>query len=309
MAALEGFYAMSQVNGAGVCQAERWWRLGRLAGVAVGLLLVKRQLVREVGSPMTLARTLGALGDPWADPVASVLALMALTAEALIGYLLVVLALRALGTVPGLTGHVARRIALAVTPSVVRRLVDLLVGGTLLVQVTLAAPVAVPGHRSSGPFQTMAAASSISRPPEPAGAGDLELVGLEATRLRRPTGASDLERLRLEATPVRRPTDKEPVRARPTLRRSAAPLPPWLGGGPSKAAQGHRAAGDYIVEAGDTLWDIAAVHLVPAERSAATIHRYWRQVYRANRPVVGADPDVIHPGARLDVVPYRRDHR
>jgi hypothetical protein len=113
-------------------------------------------------------------------------------------------------------------------------------------------------------------------------------------------------------------------------RQSAAPLPPWLGGGPSNAAPGHRgeaggtgAHGDHdetagtgaprhsgktggtqaprhreeadgttvawhIVEVGDTLWDIAAIRLVPAERSAANLDRYWRQVYRANRSLNGA---------------------
>jgi hypothetical protein len=50
-------------------------------------------------------------------------------------------------------------------------------------------------------------------------------------------------------------TDTEPVAARPSPRRSAAPLPPWLGGGPSRPAPG------YAVEAGDTLWDIAAARL------------------------------------------------
>jgi resuscitation-promoting factor RpfA len=181
---------------------------------------------------------------------------------------------------------------IAITPAVVRRLVDLLVGGTLLVQVTLAAPGAPPGHRSGGPYGTVAAASALSRSDGPAATGDLALPSREAARLRRPADK------------------KEPVEARPTLRRSAAPLPPWLGGGPSTAAPGHRAgAGGYTVESGDTLWDIAAAHLVPAERSAATIHRYWQQVYRANRSVVGADPDVIHPGTRLDVTPYRRDRR
>ena len=59
-------------------------------GVAVGLMLVEGLLLREVGSPIALARTLGDLGHPWADPVASVLALMALTAEAMVGYLLLV---------------------------------------------------------------------------------------------------------------------------------------------------------------------------------------------------------------------------
>ena len=283
---------MRQLGGAWPSQADRWWRPGRLAGVAVGLMLVEWLLVRGVGSPIALARTLGDLGDPWADPVASVLALMALTAEALVGHLLLVLALRALGAVPGLTGHAARRIVIAVTPAVVRRLVDLLVGGTLLVQVTMAAPGAPPGHRSSGPYGTVAASSAFSRSDGPVATGDLALPSREAARLRRPAD------------------EKEPVEARPTLRRSAAPLPPWLGGGPSTAAPGHRAgAGGYTVESGDTLWDIAAAHLVPAERSAATIHRYWQQVYRANRSVVGADPDVIHPGTRLDVILYRRDRR
>jgi Tfp pilus assembly protein FimV len=267
---------MSQRIGAGPYLEQRWWRPGRFAGVAVGLMVVERLLLGEVGSPIALARTLGDLGDPWADPVASVLALMALTAEALVGYLVVVLALRALGAVPGLTGRAAQRVVLAVTPAVVRRPLDLLVGGTLLVQVALAAPGAPPGDRPSGRYGTVAASSAVSR-----------------------------------SDGLPQPVDKrDPVEARPTLRRSAAPLPPWLGGGPSKAAPGHGAgAGGYTVEAGDTLWDIAAAHLEPAERSGAAIHRYWQQVYRANRSVVGADPDVIHSGTTLDVIPYRRDRR
>ena len=280
------------MDGAGPYRENRWWRSGRFAGVAAGLTVVERLLLGEVGSPIALARTLGDLGGPWADPVASVLALMALSAEALVGYLVVVLALRALGAVPGLTGRAAQRVVLAVTPAVVRRPLDLLVGGTLLVQVALAAPGAPPGDRPSGRYQTVAAASAVGRSDGLPAPGDLALPSREAARFRQPADT------------------REPVEARPTLRRSAAPLPPWLGGGPSKAAPGHRAeAGGYTVEAGDTLWDIAAAHLEPAERSGAAIHRYWRQVYRANRSVVGADPDVIHPGTNLDVIPYRRDRR
>jgi hypothetical protein len=79
-----------------------WWReAGRVAGVAVSLLLVERLLVGEVGSPTALARTLQGLGDPGADPILSTLALMALLAEAFVGYLLLVLALRSLATLPG----------------------------------------------------------------------------------------------------------------------------------------------------------------------------------------------------------------
>jgi hypothetical protein len=60
---------------------------------------------------------------------------------------------------------------------------------------------------------------------------------------------------------------------------------------------------EYTVRLHDTLWGIAAARL-PAG-SAATIDRYWRQVYAANRAAVGADPDLIHPGTRLAVPPYR----
>jgi len=62
----------------------------------------------------------------------------------------------------------------------------------------------------------------------------------------------------------------------------------------------------HVVEPGDTLWDIAAARLVPAERLAANINRYWRQVYRANRSAIGGDPDLLHPGTRLQVPPFRR---
>ena len=137
------------VNGSGPCQVGPWWRRpGRVAGVAVGLLLVERLLVGEVGSPTALVRTLQDLGDPGADPILSTLALMGLLAEAFVGYLLLVLALRPLATLPGLTGRLARRVTFALAPAVVRRMVDLLVGGALLVQVAVAAPDPSLGHRS-----------------------------------------------------------------------------------------------------------------------------------------------------------------
>jgi LysM domain len=250
------------------------WRPVRAVGAAAVLLLAERLLVGGVGSPRMLVETLGDLGEPWADPVTSMLALMGLIAEALVGYLLLVLALRLLGTLPGSVGGLARRVTVATTPAVVRRLADVLIGGTLLAQVTLAAPVASCVQRPSVAHQSVPAVSALRCSADSAA----------------------------------------PVRARPIHRRSAAPLPPWLRGGPSKPAPGHRVdggehtveAGEHVVVAGDTLWDIAAAHLTPAARSAKSIHRYWQQLYQANRSVVGADPDLIHPGTRLDVVPFRQ---
>jgi nucleoid-associated protein YgaU len=63
------------------------------------------------------------------------------------------------------------------------------------------------------------------------------------------------------------------------------------------------------VQAGDTLWDIAAARLAPAERSPAGVHRYWQEIYRANRAVVGADPSLIRHGMRLAVPPFHLDRR
>jgi LysM repeat protein len=55
-----------------------------------------------------------------------------------------------------------------------------------------------------------------------------------------------------------------------------------------------------VVAEGDSLWSIAARHL-PPDASDAEIARAWPLWYRANETVVGADPDVIHPGQVLTV--------
>ncbi|GHH18241.1 transglycosylase family protein [Streptomyces lanatus] len=48
--------------------------------------------------------------------------------------------------------------------------------------------------------------------------------------------------------------------------------------------------GDYTVREGDTLSGIAARHGTT-----------WRQLYAANKSVIGGDPDVIVPGQRLEL--------
>jgi hypothetical protein len=321
-------------------------RSARLPAAAAGLVLVERVLVDAVGSPVALLRDLGDLGRSPADPVASVLAVVALMAEALIAYVLVVVLLHSLCLLPGFIGRLAGRLMSLVTPAVVQRLLDLLVGGALLAQATLATgPGAPPGQRWSGSDLASTTASLAAS----GSVGPATLSGRTTTsqgeeRLRWPVGAM------------------EPAGARPAPRRSAAPLPPWLGGGPSKTApargdeagqrtaprQGDDApettgpgpsgkagdrtaprhgdkAGDraprqeggaggpgapgHVVEVGDTLWDIAAARLAPAERSTANVHRYWRLIYRANRSAIGPDPDLILPGTRLDVPPFRRAGR
>lgn len=59
-----------------------------------------------------------------------------------------------------------------------------------------------------------------------------------------------------------------------------------------------RQADALVVAPGDSLWEIARSTL-PARVSDAEVERRWQEIYRANREVVGADPDLIRPGQRL----------
>ncbi|MGH3346923.1 MAG: LysM peptidoglycan-binding domain-containing protein, partial [Nocardioides sp.] len=61
-----------------------------------------------------------------------------------------------------------------------------------------------------------------------------------------------------------------------------------------------------VVRPGDTLWEIAE-RTLPARVTDDEVERRWREIYRANRDVVGADPDLIRPGQRL-VVPAPREN-
>lgn len=58
-------------------------------------------------------------------------------------------------------------------------------------------------------------------------------------------------------------------------------------------------AGPVVVQAGDTLWDIASREL-PASATSADVAREWPRWHAANRALIGADPDVIQPGMRLN---------
>jgi LysM repeat protein len=51
----------------------------------------------------------------------------------------------------------------------------------------------------------------------------------------------------------------------------------------------------YVVRAGDSLWSIAAAH----GPSTTPVDQRWREIWQANRDVVGDDPDLILPGQAL----------
>ena len=59
----------------------------------------------------------------------------------------------------------------------------------------------------------------------------------------------------------------------------------------------------YTVRPGDSLWDIAEMKLGTAE--TRRIARYWPRIHRANRDVIGGDPNLIVPGQVLILPPER----
>lgn len=55
----------------------------------------------------------------------------------------------------------------------------------------------------------------------------------------------------------------------------------------------------YVVQIGDTLWDIAASSL--GTNDQRRIARYWPKIHRSNRSVIGSDPNHLLPGQKLEL--------
>ncbi len=66
---------------------------------------------------------------------------------------------------------------------------------------------------------------------------------------------------------------------------------------------------EVVVRAGDTLWSLAEATVPAARRTPATIAARVRTIYAANRDLIGADPDLIHPHQRLRVPPQPSEER
>ena len=67
---------------------------------------------------------------------------------------------------------------------------------------------------------------------------------------------------------------------------------------PALADRGSTAPAQWPVQRGDSLWSIAEA-LLPTAAGPAELDAAWRRIYRANRSVIGDDPDLLVPGTTL----------
>lgn len=75
-------------------------------------------------------------------------------------------------------------------------------------------------------------------------------------------------------------------------------------GAPEAAGTAPAVTGSYVVRPGDSLWAIACRHLratTGSEPDDARVEATWRAIYDANRSLIGPDPNLIHPGQRLEI--------
>jgi nucleoid-associated protein YgaU len=91
-----------------------------------------------------------------------------------------------------------------------------------------------------------------------------------------------------------------------TTTRVAAPVVVTLPAAPPRASRPAPSRA-YVVKPGDCLWTIAKRALPPGASNTA-IDRAWRQIYTANRSVIGRDPNLIRPGLALTLPPASTLH-
>jgi hypothetical protein len=210
----------------------------------------------------------------------------------LIGWCLLITAVAVLAVLPGRAGRIAARAARRITPAVARRLLPTTLGVLVVAapvasvspvaQVAWAAPVA-----SAGSAATVASAGSAGAVCDASEPVAPELPGVGRPRV---------------DTPVlhQPPFDNRPLPEDPGDRPSHDETPPE-----------QAMTEDVVVEPGQTLWSIAADHLVGDDPSSAAapapaeITTEWKRWFAANRSVIGDDPHVIRPGMHL--TPPARD--
>ncbi|HEX8080398.1 MAG TPA: hypothetical protein VF557_09325 [Jatrophihabitans sp.] len=239
-------------------------------------------IIAGAGQPVRLAEGLRSpytwVAEVGPDAAAITLAASLLWLVAL--WTAAVLGVTALALLPGRVGLHAHAMAAHLTPALLRRVLGAAAGTSILISPSAAfadsAASTAPGPIGVSASPTFAVAPSLpmDRPDKNSGpGGSTEPVNLPA--------------LGWPTDPVH-PTDPagsvDGDRAAPAASRSdPRPTP----------------SGDHVrVRPGDSLWSIAA-HRLGAAGSPARIQGEWPRWYALNRQLIGADPNLLRPGASL----------
>jgi hypothetical protein len=195
-----------------------------------------------------------------------------------LGWLCITVLLEVASTLPGTVGRGCAAIAARTSPMLVRRMVQAVIGLSVL-----AGPMSAGSAFATGPSTTTSTSTELDRP--------ISTVAPTLTANRAAPGIStappNLDRPAAAFIP-----SAPPVATRTAVGRAAL-----------VTGTAHRDAGDpsdrgYVVRRGDTLWDIAARHLGP-NASSVDISRAWPKWYDANHATIGPDPSMITPGEVL----------
>lgn len=84
----------------------------------------------------------------------------------------------------------------------------------------------------------------------------------------------------------------------PVSSSSRTPSPSPTASPPPQSGTASTAPSDYVVQPGDTLWDIARDH---GAQTNEQIAQAWPRWYDLNRDVIGQDPNLIEPGQVLAI--------
>jgi hypothetical protein len=232
----------------------------------------------DAGSPFETWRALVSAIDTSAassDPDHLLGSSAALAAWIGLGWLGIAIVLEVASTLPGAAGRGSAAVAARLSPMLLRRIVQAVIGVSVL-----AGPMTAGSAFATGPSTTTSTSTQVDRP-----------VSVAAPTLADASPAPlSLDRPATTFVPLAPPSAK---------RTSAGPAALVTGTAHRDALDpSDRSANGYVVHRGDTLWDIAARHLGPGA-SSVDISRAWPAWYDANRAVIGPDPSVIRPGERL----------
>ncbi len=226
---------------------------------AVLVLALPAAVALLAGTPSTSLQTLQSLEST--DPLGSgpVLAVVALIAWALTGWLALVVAVSLGERLPGTVGRAAQQCLTRVAPASLRSLVRTATGVAVAGAVLLSGTAAHADPARTDPHR----AATVS------------------------TGTfANLDWPTAPATPA--PLPSAPRVTEPSPHASVATRPTASAPGP----------GVVVVQPGDCLWDLAAQALGP-DATASQIATAWPSWWTANRALIGDDPHLLRPGTPL----------